>query len=262
MLPWNRLPKGTHRLLAGVALASLALGILWSLQAATYGEATTELRRVDPWAERATFTYAPLLEDGTELAMGEPGYFTTHAPRVRVGFAWTLDDPRAERVTALGELQLVVRHDASGGRPAWNDARTLAEGTLEGDAPEPLTLEALLDLPAESARIESVPGRDASRATWTLVANVRFASAPVVEHRAERSGFEMPLSYTPPLYSLPPPDALSLTKDHTKTQVVHHPAPSAAESLAARPAGPALLVVGLVGLALSLPRLASEEELA
>lgn len=245
--------------MALAALCALAVGILWSLQAATGAHAYDEVSRADPWGERGTFTYAPLLADGSgELPMGEPGYFTTDAPRVRVSFAWTLDDASAERVAAMGDLFLVARHES----PAWTERIPIAQGTYDGAADGPLLLSGEIDLPAAQARIMETPGRDASDATWAFVANVRFASAPVAAHKADASAFELPLTYTPPLYTLPGADGASSAKDHAREIVAHHAAPSPLASLVARPAGPALVALGLVGLLLYLRERPAEEDAA
>lgn len=242
---WHRLPQGGHRLLAAAALSTLALGILWSLDAVTDTPTTTIVQAVDPWGERGAFQYAPILADGSgELAMGEPGYFTSEAPRLRVLFDWALDDPAAERVAAAGELLLVVRHE----KPTWTDITRLAEGTYEGPADGTLALSGEVDLTAVEARLKATPGRDLSSARWAFVANVRFASVPLAEHRADASVFELPLTYTPPLYTLPGADATSSTKDHTRSQVEERDAPSPLAALAARPVGPAFVALGLVGL--------------
>lgn len=242
---WYRLPQGGHRLIAAAALVALALGILWSLQAATDAPPTEVTRTVDPWVERGAFRYAPILSDGSgELAMGEPGYFTTQAPRVRVAFDWTLDDAASERVAAVGELLLVVEND----KPAWSDTTRLAEGTYEGPAEGSLVLVGEVDLTAIEARLAQTPGRDPAAARWSFVADVRFASAPVATHRSDASAFELPLSYAPPLYTLPGEDAAHVTKDHTSHVIERTPPPSGLDALAARPIGPALVALGLVAL--------------
>lgn len=233
------------RALGALALCALAVGILWSLQAATAVEAYDEVSRADPWSERGAFTHAPLLADGSgELPMGEPGYFTTDAPRVRVGFEWTLDDPRAERVAAVGDLALVVRHD----KPAWSERIPLAEGTYNGAADGALVLSGEADLLAARARIEDVPGRDAGAARWAFVATIRSASGA----DAAESTFELPFAFTPPLYTLPGASDASTTKEHANEVVTHHDAPSPLAALAARPAGPALAGLGAVGLLFAL----------
>lgn len=256
MLPWNQLPRGADRLLTIAALACLALGLAWSVDAATNVESYDEVERIDPWGERGSFTYAPILADGSgELPMGEPGYFTNEAPTMRVGFAWQLDDVAARRVTALGDLSLVVQHRA------WKHVVPLATGQLDGNPGDALVLEGTIDLPATEAAIEATPGRDASEATWALLAKVRFASAPSESHKGDASEFTLPIQYTPPLYSLPGESASTFSKDHASTRVVHHEAPSGPRALLREPSGPGLVLAGIAGLAIAAtaPRARDEE---
>lgn len=239
---WNRLPQGGEQILSGIALVSLAFGLMWTVDAATEVEVYDELTRVDPWGERGAFTYAPLLADGTARPMGEPGYFTTDAPRMRVAFAWTLDDAAARRVTALGELALRVEH------ASWTHVEPLGEGQLDANPGNPLAIEGVVDLPAVEERIEATPGRDASAGRWSLVATVRFESTPVSAHRSDGSEFVLPIQYTPPLYSLPGEEGSIVTKDHAREQVTRHEDAGGVAALVARPAGPLVLLAGLAGL--------------
>lgn len=248
MLPWNRLPQGADRLVAFVSLAALALGLLWSVDAATHVESYDEVSRIDPWGERGVFTYEPILVDGSGTRpMGEPGYFTSDAPTMRVAFAWALDDAAARRVTALGNLELRVGSEGSG-RAAWEHVEPLAQGQLDSNPGDALVLEGLVDLPGTQARIEKSTGRDAAAATWTLVANVRFESAPIESHRSDASEFVLPIHYTPPLYSLPDEDAASFTKDHARSETTHRESSGGIRALAANPAGPILLLGGALGV--------------
>lgn len=264
----GRAGEDAKRIVALVALAALALGTLWTLQAATAVDRVERTVTRDAWAEEATLVAEPLRVDGTPLAGGEPGYFTSDAPTARLTHTWSLRDEEAERLTAIGRLALVVRHDATPGRPAWTHEEVLATGTLAGDALQPLVLVGTLDLPASDARIRETPGRDPSDATWQLVATVRFASAPEEGHAADASAFVYPLSYSPPLYVLPDADDSAHVKDHAARESVVEESPRGFAGLRAAPAGPILLLAAVAGLAYVLPRVrwlregAHEEEAA
>lgn len=246
---------GAYGLVAIAALASLAMGILWSLNEATQVERWQETRMIDPWAERGAFAYEPLSADsGSPLPMGEPGYFTTDAPVVRVRFTWTLDDDDAERVTALGSLRVVISQAGGSGRAGWTHERLLDDATLAGTPDEPLVLDGEVDLTALDAAIRETPRRDPASATWSIVARVRFESAPESAHRADASEFTLPLTYAPPLYVLPAEDEAVQTKDHTAHEIVPHERRAGLEALAARPIGPALALLGALVLLRALPR--------
>lgn len=233
--------------IALLALAGLSFGILLSVDAITHVERYEEVRVVDPWSEKGTFTYAPLLADGSgELEMGEPGYFTTEAPRVRVAFEWALDDAGAERVTALGALRLVVHHDASRGRAAWTHTEEIANATHQGGSGDPFVLTGQIDLPAIAERIAETPGRRDDDTTWKLLATVRFASTPVLSHAADSSEFVLPFTYTPPLYTVP--EQASTSKDHSQRQVTTHEDRAGFSALMHAPMGPLLLVASVVAV--------------
>lgn len=249
----------TSKALALVALAALAVGLLWSLQAATSLETIEETRTRDPWGERAAFTYAPLPADGSAaLAMGEPGYFTTDAPRVRIGFEWRLQDAGAERVTALASMKLVAKHAAQAGKPAWAYEEPIASATHAGAASDALAMSGEIDLPAIAARLEQTSGRRAQDATWSVVASVRFASAPNAAHAADASEFALPLTYAPPLYAFAQPAPIG--KDHAQREVIAHEDRAGPEALVRAPAGPILLLAGLAVLARTLPALARDAD--
>lgn len=253
--------REAHKAIALIALACLAIGILWSLQATTGITRYDQVITTDPWGETATYTYAPLRADGSgSLTMGEPGYFTHDAPTTLIGFAWRLDDDTAERVTALGTMKLLVKHEASQGRAAWSFTETLAEGTLSGTASEALSLEGLVDFKAVTQRIEATAGREIEGSTWSVLSQVRFASVPTADHAADATAYELPISYTAPLYVFPDAHALTSTKDHTQRETVHHEQVGGLPALAAKPLGPTLLLAGIAGLAGTLPRLARDEE--
>jgi hypothetical protein len=244
--------------LALASFAAIALGFLWSVDAVAHVEAYDETRRVDPWAERGSFRFAPLAADGAEQPAGEPGYFTSEAPRVRVAFTWSLDDPATERVTALGSLRLLVERAAAPGKPATSQSFDLAGGTLTGGPSDALTLEGEIDLPA----VEASLGREREGASWSLAAQVKFATAPHGAHAAEASEFVAPLAYTPPLYVLPSEAEATLVKDHARTEVVHHERQGGLAALGNEPAGVALLFAGLAGLTYALPLLSRDPEAA
>lgn len=247
------------KVFAFAALASLSLGILWTLDAVTHVERYDEVRTIDPWSEQGAFTYAPILADGSgELAMGEPGYFTTDAPRVRIGFEWRLQDAGAERVTALASMKLVAKHAAQAGKPAWAYEEPIASATHAGAASDALAMSGEIDLPAIAARLEQTPGRRAQDATWSVVASVRFASAPNAAHAADASEFALPLTYAPPLYAFAQPAPIG--KDHAQREVIAHEDRAGPEALVRAPAGPILLLAGLAVLARTLPALARDAD--
>lgn len=251
----DRTLGGAYGLVAIAALASLAMGILWSLDTATHVERWQETRLIDPWVERGAFTYEPQSTDpASPFPMGEPGYFTTDAPIVRVRFAWTLDDPGAERVTAVASLRVVISQPGGSGRAAWTHEELLDDATFAGAPDEPLVLTGDVDLPALEATIRETPRRDPASATWSVIARVRFESAPHDAHRADASEFTLPLTYTPPLYVLPGEDEATQTKDHTAHEIVPHERRAGLEALAARPIGPALAVLGAIAVLYALPR--------
>lgn len=243
------------------AVAAIAIGLLWSVDAVTNVESYDETRRIDPWAERATFVYAPIrADDSSELAMGEPGYFTNDAPRVRIGFEWKLDDPSMERVTAIGSVRLVVQHEANAGKPAWTHEEWIVNGTLAGASGDALVLTGEIDIPAIEDAIEQTPGRRTDDAAWSIVARVKFFTAPNAAHAGEASDFTLPIAYTPPLYVLPGEAGTTILKDHAHTEVLHHESRDGPRALLARPAGIALLFGGLAVLARTLPALTRDEE--
>lgn len=253
----HRRPRELGRAVALASLACLALGILGVLDAATHVERYTEVRVVDPWKEQGTFVYEPLLADGTgALPMGEPGYFTHDAPTMRVRFTWGLDDPAAERVTALATLKLVLSHPASPGRAAWTHAHEIASVTHVGAAADPLVLEGVVDLPAIA---QAATGGGAQRrvedADWSFVASVRFESAPNAAHRADASEYTLPLTYAEPLYVLPAEGDAVEVKDHAQREASTREAVGGAQAVLADPGALLLLALGVVGLAWSLPRL-------
>lgn len=248
------------RILAFASLAALALGILWSLEAATHVERTEQVRTLDAWSEQGKLTYEPLRADNSTLPMGEPGYFTTEAPRVRLLFAWTMLDEEAERVTALGDLKLIVQRDATAGRAAWTHTENVASATLAGPPAEPLAMSGEIDLPGTEARIRETPGRDPAGAKWSLVATVRFASAPEEAHAADASEFSFPISYTPPLYVLPDEAHAAMSKDHTQRETTTTETEGGLRALVERPVGVGLLLAGLAGLAATVPTLSRDEE--
>lgn len=255
----RRRQQDASRAIALVALACLALGILWSLQVTTRVTTYEQVIERDPWLEKGAFAYEPLLADGSgSLAMGEPGYFLHEAPTARVRFAWALDDPEAQRVTALGTMRLVVHHDAAQGRAAWTHDEELASATLAGGPEETLALEGIVDFAAVEERIEATPGRSIDGATWVVLVQVRFASAPVAAHAADASAFEMPIDVASPLYAFPGADALSLVHDHTERERVTRAEAAGPAALASSPAGPILVLVGLGALLYALPRLEEE----
>lgn len=266
MPSFHRGSRELGRAIALGALACLALGILASLDAVTHVERYTEVDVVDPWAETGAFTYEPLLADGSgALPMGEPGYFTHDAPRVAVRFAWTLDDPTAERVTALGSLTLTLSQDAAPGRAAWTHVEELASATHAGAATDPLLLEGVVDLPAVARAAaaggsEGGPHRRVQDAAWTIRASVRFESAPNGEHRADESAFDLPLAYAEPLYVLPDADDATETKDHAQRIGTTREVGGGANALLTEPGALLLLALGAGGLAWALPRLRLDEE--
>lgn len=232
-------PRTRRGALAAGALAVLALGLLWTTQAVTATERFDEVHRRDPWAERGNFTV-----DG----IGEPGLLTTLHPVLDVGFGWRAQDPRAERVTALGVLEVRVDAPAGPGREAWSHQEELASATLAGHASDPLELRASLDLPDLRARLkEAHPAWD-GEATWTLAAVVRFATAPTTEHKSDGSEFLLPFTYDDPLVVLPPASQAETVKDHTVVDTTTREESMGFQGLLARPAGPLALVAGVAGL--------------
>lgn len=230
------------------------MGIVGTVDAVTAVHEHREVRVVDAWAEDGAFTYAPLGPDGQAFPSGEPGYFTTEAPRVRVGFAWHLVDPSSASYTAAGALSLVVHHEAA--RGAWTHVELLANATRTGAPGEPLQLVGEVDI----ARVESLlqeAGRAEDDATWTFVASVTFATAG--GRAGDASEFTLPIRHTPPLYTFPPEDALSLTKDHAQRESVTRVERPGALALAERPLAPALLLAGALGALWSFRALTEEE---
>lgn len=245
-MPGSLSRRESRRIAAVLALACLAIGLVWTLESASAVVRWTEERVHDPWQERGAFTYHPLLADGSgTLAMGEPGYFTSDAPTVRARFSWRLQDPSAERVSAAGAMRVVVSSPSSPGKPAWEHVEPLADATLAGKPTDALELEGVLDLVGLGERLAP---RGLEDATWTVVADVRFASAPSSHHAAERSSFTLPLTYAPPLYTLPPPPALGTAKDHAVREDVVHEEARGLAGLRDRPLAPALLLVGLAAV--------------
>lgn len=241
--------------LALASLAAFALGLLWTVEAATHVESVDQVRRVDPWAEKSAFTFTPLAPDGTALAPDAPGYFTTDAPRLRVAHAWSLDDPTMERVSAMGTLALVVR-----GATGWTYEAALAEGTLAGAKGDALVMTGEIDLVATKDAILSSPGRKIEGAEWAIVARIPFASAPTAAHASDASEWRATISYTPPLYLLPSGGSAHETRDHAQTEVTRHETRAGLAALAQQPAAIALLAGGLLGLGYAIPRLDPREE--
>lgn len=248
---------GTQRsgkLLALLFLGCLATGILWTVDAVTQVHEYREVRVVDAWSERGAFTYEPLTPDGQPLPTGEPGYFTTEAPRLRVGFAWDITDPTASSYSAAGELALVVRHEAE--RGAWTHTEPLANATRAGAPGETFQLGGEVDLPRVEAALRDA-GRELDDATWTILARVSFASTP--EHAVDASEYALPLRHTPPLYTLPTGDALALAKDHAQRESVAHVDRPGLRAIGERPLAPALLIVGALGSLWSFRALTEED---
>lgn len=252
---WRHGPRGeSGKLLALLFLGCLAIGILWTVDTVTAVREHREVRLVDPWAEEATFTYEPFATDGRPLATGEPGYFTTEAPRVRVGFAWDLADPTSTSYTAAGTLSLVVHHEAD--RGAWSHVEPIANATRVGAPGEPLRLVGEVDL-AKVADALRDAGRAEDEATWTFVASVAFAASST--HASDASEFTLPFRHTPPLYTFPPDDALTLAKDHAQRESLVRVERPGVGALAERPLAPALLLAGALGAFWSFRALIEEE---
>ncbi len=244
----QRAARENRTALAAVALAALALGTLWSTQAASATRVqVATIPAPDAWTESATFTYRVPVANasgpyaaGTVLGMGEPGYFTTISPRFEVAFRWEPEGLPAARLTASGTLKLIVQ-----GAGGWRFEAPLDNRTASGQA---LALGGVVDLPAIQRDVEAA-GHDASNASWAVVARVAYAAPGV-----QSSTFTLPIQYDPPLYVLPSAEALATTTAHGQPETRVTQTRAGLPGLLGAPAAPALALAG-VGALVALVRL-------
>lgn len=235
------------RALALVALACLALGIAGTVDAVTHVERTEEERIFDVWQEGGEFRYEPLPAEGGEpLPMGRPGYLTQDAPVLRVLFEWALQDAAAARTTARAELVLHVQGAPDAARGPWEHVETLARTRPSEAQSANLTLSGRTDIPALAERLR-FEGRALEGSTWRYVARVHFSTESETAPRNATSEYVLPLDYTPPLYALPPAEALVDARGHSQREVIPHEHRPGAAALLAQPLAPILLIAGAFG---------------
>lgn len=235
------------------ALAALALGTLWSVDAVARVDRHELVHREGVWRERGDFAYEVPVENGsavygdvTVLGMGEPGYFTTLSPRILVAFAWSHDDARAATTDAHVALFVEVAPAESG---AWTHRTPLANATARLAPGESLRVGGDIDIPAieaaaqEAARLQ---GRRLDAAEWRVVAEVKHAREASPE--SESSRFVLPIEYDAPLYRLPDEAGARGVREHGETRVVVQESRPGAVGLVREPVGPTLAIAGVVGL--------------
>lgn len=190
-----------------LALAALAIGLLWATDAAAPRSDAPAIESVVRWTERGTFVYAG------EIA--GPGAFTTTQPVASVGFEWGAAGDGAPRGEATATLVAMVEGKLDG--RAWRVREELANGSRPANEWSLLSLDGALDVPTLADKVNAATrGRPDPNATWRLVATVQAAPS----HEAT---FEAPLTVDLPLYRLPPPEEATFERAHREARAL--PAP-------------------------------------
>lgn len=244
----RRAARENRAALATLALAALALGLLGTTQALAAPRVhATSVPAPDAWEEDATFTYRVPVANGSgpypagsELGMGEPGYFTTLSPSFLVDFRWEPRGHDPARLAASATLRLVASQD---GAAPWRrevllDQATLARAATNGT----LELHGLVPLDA-LAREAEAEGHDPSKAAWSLVAHVAHAEGS--------HDFALPIRFDPPLYVLPDAEHAHALRAHGEPQTRIETSAAGLAGLADAPAAPLAALLGaaaLVGL--------------